>query len=115
MREKRTIPLGIKNSRLDPYGYSSPMMIPGNENGIKVSCTPFEINTDKRWFQMETFEEAYFWRNEYRKEQVAKDMESRCIIPGNYIVPPKGTRGNFEIAEKKRGMTFKRQIQKDSI
>ena len=106
MREKRTIPLGIKNSRPDLYGYPSPMMIPGNENGIAVPCAPFEIDTDKRWFQMETFEEAYFWRNEYRKEQVAKDMESRCIIPGNYIVPPKGTRGNFKIAEKKRGIRY---------
>lgn len=106
MKEIRQIPLSEKNSKTWLYGYPSATAIPGNENGIEVPCAPFTIDGDKRWLPLETFEEAYFWRNEYRKEQVEKDLESRCVIPGNYIIPPDGTRGNFTVAPKKKGIRY---------
>lgn len=64
------------------YGYSSPNMIPGNQNGITVNYLRFvDIDGDHRFVAVskELFE---YVRNEESKEFKKYDRMTRCWIPG---------------------------------
>lgn len=82
MYKERLVPLSVKNAHPELYGYPTPALIPGNsEKKIVVPCAPFEDSDgDVRWVKCESKEQAYYFRNEFRKETLYKERESRCIV-----------------------------------